>query len=156
MAETYLIWKVGCVALSGVQKHFCTISGNRGISKAIWGIRFQEFKMMDNLISWNLIPQGFIHNFSSYEHFRSWGYILPSVCLRYNPFLYNIRELKYKQNNMAHLISRQKIKQYLKVQIMISNFEFLVSQRPDIIQKCFCTPDRATDPTFQMRYVSAI
>ena len=73
------------------------------------------------------------------------------------PFsMYNIRELKYNQNNMAHLISRQNINQYLKFQIMISNFEFLVSQRPDILQKCFCTPDRSRDPTFQMRYVSAI
>ena len=29
------------IAPSGVQKHFCTISGNRSISKTIWGIRFQ-------------------------------------------------------------------------------------------------------------------
>ena len=28
-----------------------------------------------------------------------------------------------------------------------------ISQLPNIIQKCFCTPDRPMDPTFQMRYV---
>ena len=66
------------------------------------------------------------------------------------PFLYIIRELKYKQNNMVPLISRQTINQYLTFLIMISNFDFLASWRPDIIQKCFCTPDGATDPTFQM------
>ena len=69
-AETYLIWKVGLVALSGVQKYFYTILGSQDISKMIWGIRFQEFEVMNNLISWNMIPPGFIHNFSSYDHFR--------------------------------------------------------------------------------------
>ena len=57
---------------------------------------------------------------------------------------------------MRHLISRQKINQFLKFLIMISNFDFLAARLPDIIQKYFCTPDGATDPTFQMRYVSAI
>ena len=158
MAETCLIWKVGLVALSGVQKHFCTILGSRDIGKMIWGIRFQEFEVMNNRISWNMIPPGFIHNFSSYEHFIRRGYILPLVCFRpdSNPFLYNMREPKYKQNNMRHQISRQKINQYLKCLIMIYNFDFLISRLPDIAPKFFCTPDGATDPTFQMLYVSAI
>ena len=34
MAETYLIWKVGSVAQSGVLKHFCAISGSRDIEKS--------------------------------------------------------------------------------------------------------------------------
>ena len=38
---------------------------------------------------------------------------------------------------------------------MISNFNFSISRLPDIAQKCFCTPDGAKDPTFQMRYVAA-
>ena len=63
--------------------------------------------MMNNHISWNLILLGFIHNFSSYDHFRGRGYILPLVCFRLKPFLYSIREPKNKQNNMGHLISRQ-------------------------------------------------
>ena len=46
--------------------------------------------------------------------------------------------------------------QYLEFLIMISNFDFLIPRLPDIVQKCFCTPDGATYPTFQMRYVSAI
>ena len=71
-------------------------------------------------------------------------------------FVYNIREPKYKQNYMRHQNSRKKINQYLKFLIMISNFDFFISRLPDIAQKCFCTPDGATDPTFQMRYVSAI
>ena len=36
--------KAGFIALSGVQKLFCTISGSRDIRKTIWGIRFQEFE----------------------------------------------------------------------------------------------------------------
>ena len=72
------------------------------------------------------------------------------------PFLYNIREPKYKQNNMRHQNSRKNINQYLKFENMISNSELSISQRPDIAQKFFCPPDEATDPTFQMRYVSAI
>ena len=71
-------------------------------------------------------------------------------------FVYNLREPKYKQNNMRHQNSRKKINQYLKFLIMISNFDFFISRLPDIVQKCCCTPDGATDPTFQMRYVSVI
>ena len=51
----YLSRKMGSTALSGVQKHFCTISGSQGISKPIWGIKFQEFQIMNNLISLNMI-----------------------------------------------------------------------------------------------------
>ena len=32
---------------------------------------------------------------------------------------------------------------------MIYNFDFLISPLTDIAQKFFCTPDGATDPTFQ-------
>ena len=49
MLEGWFISKVGTIALSGVQKHFCIISGSRDISKTIWGIRFQEFDIMNNL-----------------------------------------------------------------------------------------------------------
>ena len=34
------------VGPSGVQKLLCMISGSRGISKTIWGIKFQEFEIM--------------------------------------------------------------------------------------------------------------
>ena len=57
---------------------------------------------------------------------------------------------------MRHQNSRKNINQYLKFENMISNFDLSISRRPDIAQKCFCPPDGATDPTFQMRYVSAI
>ena len=74
-----------------------------------------------------------------------------------NPFLHNnIWERRYKQNNMKHQISRQKIVQYLEFFILISHFDLLISQLPDIVQKYFCTPDGAMNPTFQMKYVSAI
>ena len=62
----YLIWKVGSIAPSGVQMHFYAISGSCGISKKIWGTRFQEFEIMNNLISLN--PPRLMHNFSSYEY----------------------------------------------------------------------------------------
>ena len=57
------------MALSGVQKHFCTISGSHGLSKKIWGTKFQEFEIKNNLISLNLILPRYMHNFSSYEDF---------------------------------------------------------------------------------------
>ena len=69
------------------------------------------------------------------------------------PFLYNIREPKYKQNNMRHQNSRKNINQ---LKIWYWNIDSSISRRPDIAQKYFCPPDGATDPTFQMRYVSAI
>ena len=37
----------------------------------------------------------------------------------------------------------------------MSHFDQLISQPPDSMQKCFCTPDRAIQPPFQMKYVSA-
>ena len=46
-AGTYLIWKVGSIALSGVQNLFCTKLGSWDISKTIWAIRFQEFEKND-------------------------------------------------------------------------------------------------------------
>ena len=74
-----------------------------------------------------------------------------------NSLVYNIREPKYKQNNMSYKISRQIINQNLKFLIAISNFDFLIISRlPDITHKRFCTPDGATDPISQMRNVSAI
>ena len=33
---------------------------------------------------------------------------------------------------------------------LIPHIVLLISRLPEIIQKCFCTPDRALDPTFQM------
>ena len=56
LLDIYLILKVGSIDLSGVQKHFCTISGSRGKSKTILDNRFQELEIINNLISLNLIP----------------------------------------------------------------------------------------------------
>ena len=52
-----------------------------------------------------------IHKFSGYEHSRSVGYItfkggFPQHVLGANRFLFNIRELKYKQNKIRHKIQR--------------------------------------------------
>ena len=38
---------------------------------------------------------------------------------------------------------------------LIPAIELPISQLPDIVQKCFCTPDGAMDPTFLMKYVTA-
>ena len=109
MLEGWFIWKVGSIALSGVQKHFCIISGSRDISKTIWGIRFQEFEIMNNLEIWYQRDSCLISlamNISEgwdISHFK--GDILRRV-LSSNPFPYNIREPKYKQNNMEHQISK--------------------------------------------------
>ena len=69
---------------------------------------------------------------------------------RFKPISVQHKGEKYKQNSMRHQISRQKINQYLKCLIMIYNFDFLISRLPDIAQKFFCTPDGASDPTFEM------
>ena len=63
-----------------------------------------------------------------------------------SPFLYNTREPKYKQNNMRHPISRQKINQCLQIK-----FWFPHISAPWYHTEMFCTPDGATDLTFQMR-----
>ena len=71
----YLFRKVGSIVPPGIQKHFCTISGSRGKSQKMWGIRFE---IMNNLISLNLIPPLFMHNFSSNEHFKLGLFIWPN------------------------------------------------------------------------------
>ena len=38
---------------------------------------------------------------------------------------------------------------------MIPHIVLLISQLPDIVHMCFCTPDGPMDPTFQMKYVTA-
>ena len=125
MLEGWFIWKVGSIALSGVQKHFCIISGSRDISKTIWGIRFQEFEIMNNLEIWYQRDSCLISlamNISEgwdISHFK--GDILRRV-LSSNPFPYNIREPKYKQNNMEHKISKHYIVKYLT--IFISDIPF--------------------------------
>ena len=81
------------------------------MSEVILGIRFQGFKIMNNLISGNLIPPKFMYNFSSYEHLKGWdtshfkGDIFRKVPSS-NPFLYTIREPKYNQINLGHDILR--------------------------------------------------
>ena len=39
---------------------------------------------------------------------------------------------------------------------MITHFDLTISRLPDIVQKRFCTPDEAMDPTFQMKYDLAL
>ena len=39
---------------------------------------------------------------------------------------------------------------------LIPHIVLLISWLPEIIQKCFCTPDRAMDPTFQMNQPSSM
>ena len=57
------------------------------------------------------------------SHFKSDILMLVSSSI---PFLYNIREPKYKQNNMRHQNSRQKINRYLKFLIMILYFDIFM------------------------------
>ena len=38
---------------------------------------------------------------------------------------------------------------------LIPDFNLLISRLPNIVQKSFCTPDEAMDPTFPMNYVPA-
>ena len=50
LLDIYLNLKVGSIDPSGVQKHFCTISGSRDISKLKRGIRFRKNLILDNLV----------------------------------------------------------------------------------------------------------
>ena len=43
MAGNISFERLGFMSLSGLQKHFCMVSGSCDISKTIWGIRFQAF-----------------------------------------------------------------------------------------------------------------
>ena len=38
---------------------------------------------------------------------------------------------------------------------LIPHFKLLISRLPNIVQKSFCTPDEAMEPTFPMNYVPA-
>ena len=99
------------IASSGVQRHFCTIAGSQGIRKKICGIRFQEFEKINNLISFNLNPPWFFHDFQAMNILEGWEIshfkddILRHVSCS-NPFLYKITEPKNKQNDMRHEILR--------------------------------------------------
>ena len=66
---------MGSIGPFGVQKLFCTIFGGRDISRSKWGIRFQKFEIMIDLISLNLPPPRLMHNFSNYEYFRRRGHV---------------------------------------------------------------------------------
>ena len=68
----FFVWKVGSIGPSGVQKHFCRISGSRDISKTIFGIRYQKFWIWDNLLSWKLMPHIVFLNFQLSHVVQSW------------------------------------------------------------------------------------
>ena len=149
---------MGSIAPYGVQKYFSTILWSQDMSKTIWGPGpdFKDLKKMNNLISWNPIPPQYIHNFflilegCNTFHYKS--DFLPHVSSSKSN-LFNIREPKYKENNMRHQISGHKIVQSLKFSILISHFDFLISRLPDGVQKWFCTSGGSMDLTFQMKYV---
>ena len=71
------------------------------------------------------------------------------------PLIHNMEEPKYKENNIRHQFLKHLTIQYLEVWIMISHIVLFISQLPDIVQKCFCTPDGPMDPTFKMKYLPA-
>ena len=66
-----------------------------------------------------------------------------------------MEEPKYKENNIRHQFLKHLTIQYLNFGYMIPHIVLLISQLPDIVQKCFCTPDGPMDPTLQMKYVPA-
>ena len=142
------------IAPSGIQKHFCMIFGSWDVSKTIWGIRFQISRIMNNLkVSWNLTRPRFTDNFSSYEHFSSLGH---------NPFKGDIiRQVQthfYKTKGSLNIIKtiwdirfqETRLSNIQEFWNMIPHFNFLFSWLPDIVQKCFCTPNGAMDLTFRM------
>ena len=38
---------------------------------------------------------------------------------------------------------------------LLSNIVLLLPRLPDMVEKCFCTPDRSMDPTFKIKYISS-
>ena len=116
---------------------------------------------MNNLIPLNLILLRFMHHFSSYEHFRRLGHIkfFKGDILGY--------VFKFKPISVKHRLARITVKPYgtsdyrtlncpiLRILKSDTPFVLHISWLPNIVQKCFCTPDEAMDPTFQMKYVIA-
>ena len=77
------------------------------------------------------------------------------TCLRMSP-------LKLDMSQPSEMVIAREIKHGLRWYLisrlfiisnswnLIPHIVLLISRLPEIIQKCFCTPDRALDPTFQM------
>ena len=65
------------------------------------------------------------------------------------PKMFIAREIMYKSRQ--YQISRNLIAHYFK--LLKSDIVLFLHRLPDIMQKCFCTPNEAMDPTFHMKYV---
>ena len=81
------------------------------------------------------------------SHFK--GDILRNVSSS-NPFLYNRREPKYKQNNIGHQISRHfRLSNVKSFWNLISHSYLLISWLPNMVQKCFSkTPSKSSKNKF--------
>ena len=83
------------------------------------------------------------------------------TCLRMSP-------LKLDMSQPSEMVIAREIKHGLRWYLisrlfiisnswnLIPHIVLLISRLPEIIQKCFCTPDRAMDPTFQMNQPSSM
>ena len=74
--------------------HLSMIWDGQDKSKTKWGIRFKEFEMMNNLMSWNLALPQFIHNFLAMNILEGGDTSFFRYVSGANPFLYNIKEPK--------------------------------------------------------------
>ena len=144
---------MGSLALSGVKNHFCTISGIKKLKLDII-IRHFRYWLVFCLENWCLIL--FCLNCVSLmlykiglnqKHTEGRMYPLLLKCSLLEKLWINPGGIKFQDIRL--LINSNSWN-------LITHVVFFISRLPDIIQKCFCTPDSATDPIFQIRYVSAI
>ena len=89
-AGMYFIWKVRSIAPSIVQKHFCTISQSRDISKSKFDIRFQNFNLLAYLVSWNLMSHIVLLIFWPHYVVKN-GFEL-GACLRMSPLKWDMSQ----------------------------------------------------------------
>ena len=140
------------------QKLFCTISGSREI------ITTKQYRDSDFKVSkwWTI------------WYLEIWYCLflfiisLAKNILEVGDIILRLARLRFKTISVQHKEAKMKTKQYdtsdlktkdqtiSKILVMKSKFDFLISWLPDIAQKYFYTPDGATDPIFQMRFISAV
>ena len=115
---------------------------------------------MVDLLSLNLIPHIVLFMFQFPYVVQKWGLYLKQTEWRMSPLLLKCSLLKEIINKYWPTggIKFQYIRLFINLNSssLITPIVLLISWLPDIEQKCFCTPDKATDPIFEMRYVSAI
>ena len=96
-----------------------------------------KLDILDNQVYWNFNPKLFCLSFINVMLYRK--RLKHETCLRISPLNLNISQLS-KRFIAKEII--YKLRWYIVL---------FIPRLPDIVQRCFCTPDGALDPTFQIK-----